>query len=80
MFETKINQLNKLVVFAEALELYLTRLDLRMQEYLDTPDRHGVLARFIACAVMHEDIRDKFSDYQKSLRWNLPHNNSTTDN
>jgi len=34
-----------------------------MQEYLNTPDRHGVLVRFIACAAMHEDIQDKFSDY-----------------
>jgi len=47
----------------------LTRLGLRLEEYQNTPERPGNLERFIACAAMHEDLRDKFEVFQKSLDW-----------
>lgn len=62
-------QLAKLVEFATDLNLYFTRLGLRLEEYQNTPERHGNLERFIACAAMHEDVGDKFEVFQKSLDW-----------
>lgn len=60
-------QLMKLSSFAKALSLYKTRMVLRLEEYLDAPQRYMVLNRFLECSDWDEDVKNKLEAFLQSV-------------
>lgn len=63
----KRRQMNVLVEFLGAFQLYRQRLATRLEEFKSAPAQPGVLGRFIACCALDESLSEKLSRVREKL-------------